>query len=240
MAEKNIFPVLLPTEPEKNGKYELKIPIYQQDMCTLLRYEMHIHYCFENNHRVRPFVLRKMLELLAKARVDDFEARQCFLVNVKERVTEQLMRADCDFRIENRENDIARIFNFPVTVADREVVKIYTLFEFLANYFDKLVQTEKFKDLMVSKQDFIKYTFSELHGYLRKVPSEKQLSFYQYTVIVGFLAAGFGLLLNEENFQKSPTKHVYYTAFLNNSTSYICKKIKQELDFGLTKETKTS
>ena len=79
-----------------------------------------------------------------------------------------------------------------------------------------------------NRQKFIELSYQNLQGYLDDIPEKSRPKFYAQTVIIGFLAAGFGHLFDEKMYQKTPSGHQYYTEYLNSQTKYICQRINDK------------
>lgn len=229
MSIGNFDPVIFPEGEERDGKYTIPMQIYKDDLCKVWRYELHFKQCLKKGYRIRPTVLDNYFDLLKKVPTDNFKSKEAYIDNLKAETLDKLTRTDHDFNIENAERSLAASLFVTRIGMEEDILVNYTLSEFLTIFFNRIKHDNSLQKVIVEKTAFMEHAYTELYQYLSRVPGEKQPKFYSYTVIVGYLAAAFGLVISEESFYSSPAKEPYYTSFLNSRAKHSCMKAKKKL-----------
>jgi len=223
-------------KPAEKEKVEIKLYYYKEDLCKLWGYEQFLKKCIERGDKIPARVLKSFLHIFEKPVLDDLNARENLTQSVKTQVYEKLLEKKYDFSIKAKvpimHFDPPPGYGLVKSVGKRKEyeTKIFTLKEFVDRYFAWLCKRKDFVELLETnnKQKFIEVSYQNLQGYLGDVPEKYRPKFYAQTVIIGFLAAGFGHLFDEKMHKESPSGHQYYTEYLNSQTKYICQKIKDK------------
>ena len=217
-------------------KIEVKLYYYKEDLCKLWGYQQFLQNCIDRGDKIPARVIKEFLQIFEKPALDDLIARENLTQDVKAKVYEKLIEKKYDFRIKAKVPiiyfDPPPGLGFVKSDFNRKEFepKLFTLKEFIDGYFSWLCQRKDFIELLDAhnRQKFIELSYQNLQGYLDDIPEKSRPKFYAQTVIIGFLAAGFGHLFDEKMYQKTPSGHQYYTEYLNSQTKYICQRINDK------------
>ncbi len=220
-----------PEEVDDSDKGEIKIVFYNKDVADIIGYSNRIKKMIERGDKVPARVLKKLLSFFEKPLIDESTAHKLLLEDKDKQVRAKLF-PKYNFNIKLNRGvlktmDIADIVRFHEVSGTKVEI---SLSDFLTRFFATIESQKHLEAITSDKDKFVKTAYTFLYQYLKPVPAKRQPKFYNQTVIIGHLAACFGLILDKEIYINGPSKGHYYTEYLHAQTTYICKKVKQLKD----------
>lgn len=220
-----------PKEVEETDKGEIKIVFYKRDIADIIGYSNRIKKMVERGDKVPARVLKKMISFFEKPLIDERTAHKLLLEDKEKQVRAKLFpKYDFNIKLKRgvlKTKDVVDIVRFhEVSGTNVEI----SLSDFLTRFFATIDSKEHLEAITTDKDKFVKTAYTFLYQYLKPVPDKRQPKFYNQTIIIGYLAACFGLILDKEIYINGPSKGHYYSEYLHAQTTYICNKIKQLKD----------
>lgn len=216
-------------ERKTKEKVELKLHFYKEDLINAFSHLVAIRAYVQRGEDVPAALLQKFLTVFEKPFNDDINARRLLIEKAKNYALLNLIPGQ-DFDITVKRKKIKTEEKEPVIISDRmrfepDGIAYVSLTNFLTTFFSALEKDESFTEITSDKGIFTEYTATLMAHYLKIVPEKRLPSLYKQAVIVGHLAASFGLLHDEKTYLESPSKTKHYTEYLYYQTHRICKKI---------------
>lgn len=220
-------------ERKTKEKVELKLHFYKEDLISAFSHFIAIRAYIQRGQAVPAELLQKFLTVFEKPFTEDRNARLLVIETAKNYALRNLIPSQ-DFDLTVKRTEIKTKGKEPVIVVDMmrfepTGIAYVSLTNFLATFFSRLEQDEFFTEITSNKGRFIEYAATLMAYYLKIVPKKRLPSLYKQAVIVGHLAASFGLVHDEETYLKSPSKTKHYTEYLYYQTLRICKKINEQV-----------
>ncbi len=213
-------------ERDKKEKVELKLYFYKEDQLKVLAYWSNIQKYVSRGDKVPARLLKKWFAFFDKPNLDEEQSTQLLIDNAKSAV-EPLLIPKYDFEIKVIRGQVKDLYiaDWIRFEANKGPIITVSLREFLTIFFDNLGKDKSFANIVSSKHKFIEKSYGQLRSYLKIVPQKKQPKLYTQTVIIGYLAACFDLVLDEKTYKKSPSFSRSYSEYLHFQTLHTCKKV---------------
>lgn len=208
---------------------ELKLSYYKKDFSKVLAYTIEIWKSVNRGENVPAATLRKWFSLFERPAKNELQAKRLLIENAKKSIVSALL-SNYDFNLKIKRSSIKSELNISDAIrfqTSSDGCIHISLTDFLTGYFTRLQTDEEFSDLILDKRKFIEESFKSLRIYLKIAPLKQQPSFYKQTIIVGYLAVGFGHISPEITRTIGPSFARRYSQFLHNETAHICKKVRK-------------
>lgn len=216
------------------------ISFYEEDILKILWYYGFIQKRIDNNEHIPARTVRRFLSFFKAPVLDEKNLKKEVLEKARNTTLQFIKDKKYQFHIEKKEQivyekkTIKSINGFTDLSDFLKPNRLYPFKELpeqideIINYIFNQLDDGWSSSETESKQRLITYVYSTLKKYVQQY-TKPPITDYQLIVITGFITSGFGFLMSEVEFKKSPKTLGHYTQYLHRSVKYICEKQKKKI-----------